>query len=115
MNRRIPYKPGRQRTGAPEEGGGCVSRMFWLLVPLAALGLVWMLRTRIVGGASPTPALTPGTPFIATVTPGPPTDVQAATPVETDPAPTDPPLPTSTLRPIPSPTPTALKKPAPTQ
>jgi LasA protease len=115
MNPRIPYKPGRRRTGEPDEGGGCLSRMFWLLVPVAALGLVWMLRTRIVGSAGQAPISTSGTPLIASVTPGPPTDVQAATPAGTDPAPTDPPLPTSTLLPLPSPTPTALKTPAATQ
>ena len=114
MNPRIPYNPNRRRPGQGDEGGGCVARVFWLLVPVMAIALVWAIRSRAAGETIGAPTATPGGSTIATITPGPAiTDLPTA--LATELAPTDPPLPTSTLRPIPSPSPTALGAPAATQ
>jgi LasA protease len=114
MNPRIPYDPSRRRSGQRNEGGGCVARVFWLLVPVLALALVWGIRTRGFGVASAVPDATPGDPGIGTVTPG-PASVTLPTALATEVVPTDPPLPTSTLLPVPSPSPTALAAAAATQ
>ena len=51
MNPRIPYNPDKRRTGAGNEGGGCVVRLFWLLVPVLALAIIWAVHTYGLGGA----------------------------------------------------------------
>jgi LasA protease len=121
MNPRIPYRPGKREReaegrgtspGSPGSGAGsCLVRVIWLLLPLVALGVVWMVRTQSAASALPT-AGPSATALIATVTGIPPSAVPSETPA---PPPTDPPLPTSTLLPVPSPSPTALRTPAPTQ
>lgn len=110
MNPRIPYDPNRRRTGQGDEGGGCAARLIWLLVPMVAVALVWAIRTRGLVGLTAAPDATPGDP--ATVTPAP---AETLFGEATQPAPTDPPLPTSTLRPAPSPSPTALSAAGATQ
>ncbi|MEP7358757.1 MAG: LysM peptidoglycan-binding domain-containing M23 family metallopeptidase, partial [Anaerolineales bacterium] len=118
MNRRIPYKPGKrereaQGRGEPSGGGpgSCLVRVIWLLVPVVALVVVWLVRSQSAASALPT-AGPSATALIATVTGIVPSAVPSETPA---PPPTDPPLPTSTLLPPPSPSPTALRTPAPTQ
>lgn len=108
MNRRIPYNPNKPR-GAE---GGCVGRLFWLVVPLVAAASIFVLRAGSAGTE-----LTPGgatqttRPQIATLTP----EASTAGPTQGPPSPTlEPPLPTSTFLPPPSPSPTALMTPAPT-
>ena len=114
MNPRIPYNPDRRRTGQGEEGGGCVVRMFWLLVPVLALAGIWAYWSRGAGGAAALAGTTPASSAVATLTPG-PAPTTAGGDTATEPAPTDPPLPTSTLLPAPSPSPTALAAAAATQ
>jgi murein DD-endopeptidase MepM/ murein hydrolase activator NlpD len=105
MNPRIPYNPDRRR------GGGCASRLAWLIVPAVVAASVFMLRSGTAGGLPPTGGSASPRPAIATLTPAPDTPVPTAEP----PTPTlEPPLPTSTFLPPPSPSPTALMTPAPT-
>jgi len=120
MNPRIPYNPDKRRTGADNEGGGCVVRLFWLLVPVLVLASIWAVRTYGLSGAIAALGATAGNlvaASAASATPEQDSPAPTGTPVPeaTDPAPTDPPLPTSTLRPVASPSPTAIAAAAATQ
>src|SRR5258708_17480074 len=104
MNPRIPYNPDKRHTGAGSEGGGCVVRLFWLLVPALALAVIWAVHTYGLGGAIAALGATAGNllPPLVTETPAPAGPAPTGTPMPvdaTDSVPTDPPLPTSTLRP----------------
>ena len=122
MNPRIRYRP-RPEPGErqPARSTGCLGRVVWLLLPVAALAIFWSLRSRALASVPPT-LESSALPLIATITAAPPSTPGGAAPSGTPAAPptgtavpTDPPLPTSTLLPPPSPSPTALKQPAPTQ
>ena len=120
MNPRIPYNPDRRRTGAGNEGGGCGVRLFWLLVPALALAAIWAVHIYGLGGAIAALGATAGNllPPLVTDTPSPAGPAPTGTPMPVDATqlvPTDPPLPTSTLRPAASPSPTAIAAAAATQ
>ena len=124
MNPRIPYNPDKRRSGQGEPGGGCGARLFWLLVPALALAFYWGIRTGNLSAAIAALAATPNPATATAAAAATPVVIRpqpSATPAGPDPAastdvaPTDPPLPTSTLLPPPSPSPTALAAAAATQ